>query len=718
MAGKKRKAAAVEEPATAVAPFVATRPGEIADLMKRVAELERSLRGLERQRELERQQDVEVVARAARAEKAEMAEKIAKSCFLHERSKAEKMEQDYHDKIVDLTRTAEAKVEEARKAREINATLTTELDQHKAQAISAENRIEALQKQQESLEEVNSQFRKDLEDQKKATKSADGLLDTAYADLNAKEAARKAATHARDRAEAQHKEAELKLADLQDQYNAARATIKTLESQTEFEDLQREYFTLEEELETLRSSFIKRDHEVTVKDARIARLEIDLQKALERSLSAEAAAAAKVAPTEGSPIFAATADDNLAAELADVSDSEFDNASIFELEFEPIITVASTAPIEPQRPSPSVENESVTQVDASVQTAPQHGASAIGTQTSPAAAPVIADVVEIAQIAPIALPETSPAASLAIADITEIAQITPIASPETAPVAPPTIAEIAEIAQTIPVASPPEIAAAAPTIANITEIAQITPIASPEAAPIALPVIAEVTEIAQITPIASPPPTIAAMAEIAHITPVTSPETIAVAPTIAEIVEIAHITPVASPPETVAAAALPTIARIAEITRITPIASAAQTETPMQTDAPVQTEVPAQTNIHNASVQTEHPSAFAPTVTIAPPIYKKSLGLNLASLLLLLFTMVSVYLWLDRQALLSANGHGYYSQYRRLSGAFVEGRYLFGVIPVGFDIGQSTFTERVARATATLITNFERLADISPTPLY
>lgn len=84
-----------------------------------------------------------------------------------------------------------------------------------------------------------------------------------------------------------------------------------------------------------------------------------------------------------------------------------------------------------------------------------------------------------------------------------------------------------------------------------------------------------------------------------------------------------------------------------------------------------------------------------------------------------LFGILSVFFYLQLQAYKTSNGYGYYySHSPYATGAFGNGRYLFGFIPVGFDIGHTWLSEEICRQTSTVIAAFEDWAGIAPTPLY
>ncbi|CAO2653876.1 Nn.00g106090.m01.CDS01 [Neocucurbitaria sp. VM-36] len=78
-------------------------------------------------------------------------------------------------------------------------------------------------------------------------------------------------------------------------------------------------------------------------------------------------------------------------------------------------------------------------------------------------------------------------------------------------------------------------------------------------------------------------------------------------------------------------------------------------------------------------------------------------------------------LYTELQAWKTANGvgyrHGYGNNYDR-TGAYGNGRYLFGFIPLAMDVGTSWWSEPLARSMSVAITRLESWAGITYTPLY
>jgi hypothetical protein len=114
------------------------------------------------------------------------------------------------------------------------------------------------------------------------------------------------------------------------------------------------------------------------------------------------------------------------------------------------------------------------------------------------------------------------------------------------------------------------------------------------------------------------------------------------------------------------------------------------------------------------------------TTSPAPPAVQPTRSTKFGALQLLhlvltvLLTMLSLYLYSELEAWRTANGvgfHGNGGQYSR-RGAYGNGRYLFGYIPIAMDVGNSPWSEFVARMGSVAITSFEAWAGIQNIPSY
>ncbi|CAI6341116.1 unnamed protein product [Periconia digitata] len=534
----------------------------------------------------------------ARAEKAEKAAEIARSCvqsLAAANNNAARMDSQYYDKIIeDLHARCEKLEKDVKTTQETNKQLNKAQEESKREAARASEHTKKLKKENDDLKAAVDQWRTASDDSKEATAAVDKLLDQAYLDLEEKEKARKRAAKARDNFEAQHKEAELRLATLQDEYNAVDAQNQELSAQTEFKALQHEFESLQQEHESMRDISSSHEHDLIVKDARIARLETDLQNALKGKLNAEKAAAEAAPPTEPDQRTDNT-EKTLDEELDEVSDSEFENDAfpyVQQLELVPIVTIADTPPVAGITPTEPQRASVTTQTDAAI---------------------------------------TQPKLSISTSTIAESAPVQAIR---------PTLSFT-----TSTIADSPPVQAIQPTLSLTSSTA------------------ADSAPIPAIQPALSFAPTISVKS-----TPI-EPKSISTQTTTHETAETARPTP----PET-------------------------------------------------AAVGTQTSADIVQTVTIKTNPTKKLLGFNISSSFIIItflpIILLLLYALASQQAALSAKDLGLYAQTRGSSGAFGNGRYLFGVIPIGFDIGHNDWSEGLARFAARNIMSFENYVGVSPTPLY
>ncbi|CBY02152.1 hypothetical protein IAQ61_006737 [Plenodomus lingam] len=163
------------------------------------------------------------------------------------------------------------------------------------QDVAEANRVRAdtereLEEKREKEDELAAQVdkhRRDAEQEKKSMQTTSGLLDLAYADLSEAITARKLAHKARDEAEAQHHEIELRFNDLHAEWEDSQTKIEQLEHRLEaIDQLEAENAGLQTDMESLVQQLADHDRSLIVKDERISHLEGLLQK--ERNLKLEA----------------------------------------------------------------------------------------------------------------------------------------------------------------------------------------------------------------------------------------------------------------------------------------------------------------------------------------------------------------------------------------------------------------------------------------------
>ncbi|KAL1794285.1 hypothetical protein ACET3X_007706 [Alternaria dauci] len=122
----------------------------------------------------------------------------------------------------------------------------------------------------------------------------------------------------------------------------------------------------------------------------------------------------------------------------------------------------------------------------------------------------------------------------------------------------------------------------------------------------------------------------------------------------------------------------------------------------------------------NNGTAEQHAMAKTPPV-VATRFRKAGLTGWIPMLFAVLFAVWSLVLQAELAAWKNANGVGFGSGYGNVasrSGAYGNGRYLFGVIPVGMNNGNSWVTEQIARRMSVAISLFEDWAGIVNEPLY
>lgn len=112
---------------------------------------------------------------------------------------------------------------------------------------------------------------------------------------------------------------------------------------------------------------------------------------------------------------------------------------------------------------------------------------------------------------------------------------------------------------------------------------------------------------------------------------------------------------------------------------------------------PIDTQTTQPTTATTAFTQTD---TVTETPVIPPVVYKKSFGFwpYITAVLVLLFAMT----WFELQAWKSANTY-----YENNAGAFGNPVHFLGFIPMGWDIGNSRFSEAIARQTAIMLQGLE-----------
>ncbi|KAJ4290210.1 hypothetical protein N0V90_010425 [Kalmusia sp. IMI 367209] len=262
--------------------------------------------------------------------------------------------------------------------------------------------VNTLKAANKNLEQRLDEEKSKLEQQKKDAADIKVNLDTAYADLERKDADNRVLRKQKDDIDAARHELELKLHDAEQLYQQSQNRVAELESQkTAIEELEQDNATLQTDVDNLQERLNEHDRTILVKDARINRLEEQIQRALLDNLktqrNAEDLANAATSPISAEPLSSldVAQSESLEAELENASD-----ASDFGAEFEPepvlelanVTSIVDIAPIdapqiatsstqtEPKQPNFSIAVSSAAHV-APVE--PQKALSTAETQTEP-----------------------------------------------------------------------------------------------------------------------------------------------------------------------------------------------------------------------------------------------------------------------------------------------------------------------------------------------
>jgi len=297
------------------------------------------------------------VAQTAK-ETAERAEHVARRVFNSTRTPG----MDDYERAVDLQQRFDAQERNLKDTRELYSAASQRATDSAADVAFRDRQLADLQAEKDTAKAALAATKQELADQKQAVAETDEHLNNAYADLEQERAATKALRKARDDAEATAKERELEIEDLHEELRLKQETIDTLDDNSvKIDDLMHNQEHLETEIEDLRTQLSEHDRTVQVKDARIAHLETQYQKALEGKLNAEAAVTASAAPTDTPHVFT-SGDASLQDELDAASDYSDDATSFQQLDFSDIIEIADIAPAAPTLSIGTVQGTSIAPV--------------------------------------------------------------------------------------------------------------------------------------------------------------------------------------------------------------------------------------------------------------------------------------------------------------------------------------------------------------------
>jgi myosin heavy subunit len=294
----------------------------------------------------------EMGVKLSTAESATAAAESAKDNALKAESMARRIlrehpHMDDYDRIVDLQEQVKNLKQENRTLRDEASAVSAAVTSKDAQLADKDDQIAALTADTDAQKTALADTKQELSEQQKAFEELDSHLTNAYADLKAKQSEADALAKARDDAESTIKERELDIEDLQEQVRQRQEAIDALdENSISTDELMRTQERLEADIEDFRTQISENDRTLQVKDARIAHLETQYQKALEGKLNAEAAASASAAQMDTPHIFT-SGDASLQDELEAASDYSDDASTFQQLEISGITEIACVAPAAP-----------------------------------------------------------------------------------------------------------------------------------------------------------------------------------------------------------------------------------------------------------------------------------------------------------------------------------------------------------------------------------
>jgi hypothetical protein len=555
--------------------------------------------------------------------------------------------------------------------------LTAAQRQFEATKHDYERTIEQLNGQLEQLHTANEKLEHDVEDHKDNASHNESILSRAYAEQQNIREAYNALTRAKDDAEAQMLDLQLRYDSLFTQWQEDQEKIEELESREEqLAQYEADHLNMEADLARLHDTIAGHDRTIIVKDERIAHLEAQYQKERQRNLNAaDAAADATVAAAtsrdEEAPPSLSGLGDSLADELSD-DYNEYDDTEFYSNERSEIFEVADITPIESAVQPLSIgmnENASVSPVDVP----PQSLTIAVTESTSISPVEVVApnltlSINETGSVTPVerAIHVTSTSVQTDLKDL--ITEIVHAASIDTTPIAPTVVATTTISTQT----EAPQLTSSVVDAASI-DVAPTVPASNVGLGPITTTFEEGTIEAVLLKVTAS---------------------------TIAPITVTHEDTPVQ--------VLLPEIAT----SSIAPV-TVTHDETPIEarfTKAATTT----------AAVQTTETPAPAVETRIIEVVKPNGIGFLQAILpfIAMLLAFLSLWQYMQLQAWETANDYSYStgSSYDH-GGAYGNGRHFFG-IPLAQDIGDNWWTERIANIASRAITGYEKWAGIEYVPTY
>jgi len=613
-------------------------------------------------------------------------------------------------------------------------TLKDEADTYKKRSGAAIERLQA-----------------EVEHHKTFSEEVDRNLNKAYADLQTYKDARLNLIEEKDKAEAHNKDWELQFNDLHDQWQEAQARIEELEDQQNaIGQLEDANHGLESDIERLQAAIADHERTLIVKDERIAHLENQYQKERQRNLNAAdaAAAAAATSPIDEAPPSFTTLGDTLQDELDAASedlDHVDDEHEHEQREFSVVIEIADITPIEPaSRPARTIDVNEAANISPVAAVVPELTfAYTEAVSVAPVERQINTTNAGAQTDAPALTTELLHDATFAISPIAPVDIATATISTQTD--APALTTELLHDA-TFAISPIAPVNIATTTIFTQTEAPQLTssfidaasiavpPIEAPRAEQSSAGVQTEApklsTNILDTASFAISPVEIEAQKLTSHMI---DTATLAISPIEAERKPISSVgdVMVTFEEQPVEAERKP-ISSIGDV-KVTLDEQPVEAESKLPTsddskrtlgdikitldEQPVEARPSKASTASTAAQTTETPTAPSPVI-----VTPKRSGLSFLQAVLpvvsLLLAISCLHFYIELDSWRYANGVGYTYSNSGRTGAFGNGRYLFGYIPIAMDIGDTWWEEQLARWMSMAIKSFEDWAGFDYRPLY
>ncbi|KAF2822894.1 hypothetical protein CC86DRAFT_372681 [Ophiobolus disseminans] len=603
-----------------------------------------------------------------------------------------KLLSDYEDEIFKLESEVKKLNETITNQRIEIASVNQSLEDSRTELEGRKKQADEYQNQVEQLRVVGEQLKIDVEHQKTVAATIDASLNKAYADLSTANEKRLAVLEAKDQIELDNERWKLQYEDLYQEWQEATKRIEDLlEELRDIERIDINVQNLEADIENLQKEIADHQRTLIVKDERIAHLENQVQKERRQNrqnadnaadAAAAAAAAAASGTDEAAPVFSSHGE-SLESELNSASD-EYDYIEYLELS--EITQLVDYAPIEPaDRPDCTIDITEAASIPPVIAAVPE----------------LTIKVTEAGSVTPVERQVNTTSTGVQTDVPTLSIKPLPEVTLDILPIAP---AETPALTTNLPTKAIFEITPVAP--AGPPALTELHPETTFEFLPIPpadIPILR--TELLP-----------KATFEILPKAPIDIATTTTATQTEAPRVELPKLT---SQVVDKASIAIPPVEAKSKPTTSADPKSTLGDVTAIFEEHPIDAR-PSTMSTASTATQTTTTSFEAGTIlTTYRPVTSKSNKISrLQTVLSILLAIYCLHLYIELDSWRYANGIGYTYSNSGRTGAFGNGRHLFGVIPIAMDIGDSWWEEQLAKFTSIAIKGFEDWAGLDYRPLY